>query len=122
MAQYVGRALGVKDAQAVLLADGLLLLLGEVAEDLVVQGFPELGDDVDQALAIDQFLHHLQQIHHDRRTDFRQVEELGGVKADDRGLMKVLQPVGGLVEDPAEGAALAPASQPLEKAVLAGLG
>src|SRR5438477_11955684 len=44
VAQDVRGALGVEDPQAVLLADGLLLLLGEVAEDRVIEGLPKFGD------------------------------------------------------------------------------
>ena len=46
VAQHVRRTLRVEDAQAVLPADRLLLLLGEVAEDLSSAFLPELGDDV----------------------------------------------------------------------------
>src|SRR6476469_1968621 len=44
VAQHIRWTLRVEDSESVLLADRLLLLLGEVTEDLVVQRLPEFRD------------------------------------------------------------------------------
>ena len=100
-----------------MLADGLLLLFGEVAEDFVVQRLPELRDHIDQALTVDQLFHHLQQVEHDRRAHLRQVQKLGGVEGDHRRRVQVRQLVVGLVEHPAQGTPFAPAPEPLVQTV-----
>src|SRR3546814_15061051 len=55
------RALRGEDAEAVLLADGLLLVLGELLEATdAVEDLPELVHDVDQRAPVDQFLETVQ--------------------------------------------------------------
>lgn len=49
----VARALGRKQHEAVLLADRLKLVLREIAEPFVLEGFPELVDDDDDPAAVD---------------------------------------------------------------------
>ena len=61
--------LGAEHHDAVLLADGFELVVGEIAKRLVAQRLPELVDVDDQAAAVDQALHPVEQVHHQRCAD-----------------------------------------------------
>src|SRR3546814_2822585 len=79
------RALRGEDAEAVLLADGLLLVLGELLEaTAAVEDLPELVHDVDQRAPVDQFLETVQEVIDHRNTDFGVVDDVCVVEADDR--------------------------------------
>src|SRR3546814_3511224 len=70
------RALRGEDAEAVLLADGLLLVLGELLEaTAAVEDLQELVHDVDQRAPVDQFLETVQEVIDHRNTDFGVVDD-----------------------------------------------
>src|SRR3546814_3072747 len=80
--QRVLRALRGEDAKAVLLADGLLLVLGELLEaTAAVEDLPEFVHDVDQRAPVDQFLETVQEVIDHRNTDFGVVDDVRVVEA-----------------------------------------
>ena len=108
--QRIPGRLGAEDHDAVLLANGFELVVGEIAKRLVSQRLPELVDVDDQAPAVDQALDTMEQIHHQRRADGRVIEQIGHVEADETGV----EADGVLVaiEHPAVGSAAAPSLEP----------
>ena len=94
---------------AVLLADGFQLVVGEIPKCLVAERLPELVDIDDQAPAVDQTLHAMEQVHHERRANRGMIEQSGHVEADKPGVEtdRILL----AVQYPAERCAPAPSLQ-----------
>lgn len=108
--ERVAGRLGEHDQQAVLLADGLELVLGEVLEIRVEQQLPELVQEDDEPPPVDERFDAVEQIHDRRRPGLVVVDEVRHVKAEDRTALQ-RQRVLLVVEQPAQGTAPAPAGQ-----------
>ena len=79
-------ALSGKDAEAILLPDGLLLVLGEVLQSpLALQNLPELIHHINEWPAIDQALHAVQQVLDDGLSRFAVLDHFGVIETDDVG-------------------------------------
>src|SRR3546814_13156101 len=83
-AQRIGRALRAENQEGVLLAVGLQAILGKGAESVITQRLPELIDVDHQSSAIQKAVDAMEHVHHDRRANFRIVEEVGHVEAEER--------------------------------------
>ena len=120
--QRVLRALRSEDAQAILLTDGLLLVLGKFLQaTFAIQDFPEFVHHVDQRTTVDQRLQAVQQVVDDRHAHFRVVDDVGVIKADDVGLAQV-HGVDRVVEHPAQRIARRPAAHARVETIVAHVG
>ena len=76
------RRLGKHHQQAVLLSDGLELVLREVLEILVQQQLPKLVQENDQPPPVDELFNPVEQVHDRRGAGFVVVDEIGHVKPE----------------------------------------
>src|SRR4029077_8357482 len=72
-----------KNHDAVLFADGLQFIVGEIAKGIISERLPELVDIDDQASPVDQALDSVEEVHHQRRSDGRVIEQIRHVEADE---------------------------------------
>ncbi len=81
MPDRIARRLRVQDNEAVLLANGLELILGEAPEILIIERLPELRDEEREAPTVHQLLGQMKEVHGDGGANQRPVQELGDIKA-----------------------------------------
>ena len=109
--ERVARALGGEADQRVALPQRLQPVADARGEHLVVERLPALVDQDHRRLPVQPLLDAVEQIHHRRRPQPRAVEQRGHVEAQ-HARAKV-EPVGGIVEQPAMLAILDPRAQPV---------
>ena len=113
--QRIARRLRAEHHDTVLLADGFQLVVGEIAKRFVAKRLPELVSVGDQAPALDQALHALEQVHHQRCAYGGVVQQVGHVKTNEPGVEA--DGVVIAIEDPAEWSSPAPSLEPSTNAL-----
>src|ERR1700738_210969 len=84
--QRIPRRLGAEHHDAVLLADGFELVVGEIATRLISQRLPEFVDIDNQAPSVNQAFNSVKQVHHQRCADGWMIQQIGHVEADETGI------------------------------------
>jgi hypothetical protein len=85
---------------------GLQFIVGEIAKGIISERLPELVDIDDQASPVDQALDPVEEVHHQRRSDARVIEQIRHVEADQTSVEADVVLLA--VEHPAEWGAKAP--------------